>query len=348
MNRIIEEDAIQIIKDNEIDKLKNKTVLITGATGMIGSYFVNTLLVANDRYNINVNIIALVRNKNKFSDYILNNSKITILEQDVTKPIEYAEKIDYIVHAASPASPKLMKDFPFETNIANTIGTYNTLKLAIEKKSLGYLFISSREIYGQPNDGQEIFTEDGPLGQVDPLIPRNSYAEGKKAAENMCISAKNEYQLNVKIARLAHTYGPGMSIDDGRVQADFLKNVLNGEDIIMKSTGASLRTYTYVSDAINAMFKILLSSDDVVYNISDEESKVTIKQLAEKLKEISEDNINVIMDIPEEELNKGGNSVFTLGILSSSKIRKELNWKPLYNIKEGFLRTLNYLKDVRK
>lgn len=348
MHNIIEEDAIQIITTNEIDKLKNKTVLITGATGMIGSYFVNTLIVANEKYNMNINILALARSKNKFANYILDNQRVTILEQDVINPITYEGNIDYIIHAASPASPKLMKDYPFETNIANTIGTYNTLKLALEKKSAGYLFISSREIYGQPQEGQELFTEDGPLGQVDPLVPRNGYAEGKKAAENMCISAKKEFGLNVKIVRLAHTYGPGMSIDDGRVQADFLKNVLNCENIIMKSTGTSVRTYTYISDAINAMFKVLLSSQDVVYNISDEESKVTIKELAEQLTEISEDNIEVIIDIPKEELNKGGNSNFTLGILSSKKIRDELNWNPVYNIKNGFLRTLNYLKETRK
>jgi len=347
MNNIIKEDVIQIIEDNEMEKLKNKTILITGATGMIGSYFINTLIMLNEKYNMNINILALIRNKNKFEDYILNNKKVTIIEQDVTNPINYDGNIDYIVHAASPASPKIMKDFPFETNIANTIGTYNTLKLALEKKSLGYLFISSREIYGQPQENQDLFTEDGLLGQVNPLVPRNGYAEGKKAAENMCVSAKQEYGLNVKIVRLAHIYGPGMSIYDGRVQADFLKNVLNQEDIIMKSTGESVRTYTYISDAINAMFKVLLSSQDIVYNISDESSKITIKELAHLLTELSENNIKVVMDIPKEEVNKGGNSSFTQGILSSQKIRDELNWTPVYSIKDGFLRTIKYLESIR-
>lgn len=346
MNKIIEEDAIQIINDNQMEKLKDKTVLITGASGMIGSYFINTLIVLNEKYNMNINILALVRNKNKFEDYILNNEKVTIIEQDVTNEIKYEGNIDYIIHAASPASPKIMKDYPFETNIANTIGTYNTLKLALEKKVLCYLFISSREIYGQPNENQELFTEDGLLGQVDPLVPRNGYAEGKKAAENMCVSVNKEYGLNTKIVRLAHTYGPGMSIYDGRVQADFLKNVLNDENIIMKSTGESVRTYTYISDAINAMFKVLLSSNDIVYNISDEKSKITIKELANLLTTISKNDIKVIMDIPKEEESNSGNAAFTLGILSSEKIRKELNWKPLYDIKSGFLRTINYLESI--
>lgn len=346
MNKIIEEDAIQIISDNEMEKLKNKTVLVTGASGMVGTYFINTLIVLNEKYNMNINILALVRNKNKFENYILNNKQVTIIEQDVINEIKYEGDIHYIIHAASPASPKIMKDCPFETNIANTIGTYNTLKLAIEKKSLGYLFVSSREIYGQPNNSQELFTEDGPLGQVDPLVPRNGYAEGKKAAENMCVSANKEYGLNTKIVRLAHTYGPGMSIHDGRVQADFLKNVLNNENIIMKSTGESVRTYTYISDAINAMFKVLLSSNDIVYNIADEDSKTTIKELAELLIELKNNNLKVIMDIPKEELNGSGTSSFTLGILSTKKIREELKWKPLYNLKNGFKRTIQYLESI--
>ena len=346
MNKIIEEDAIQIINDNEMEKLKNKTVLITGASGMVGSYFINTLIVLNEKYNMNINILALVRNKNKFEEYILNNKEVTIIEQDVINEIKYEGDIHYIIHAASPASPKIMKDSPFETNIANTIGTYNTLKLALEKKSLGYLFVSSREIYGQPNENQELFTEEGPLGQVDPLVPRNGYAEGKKAAENMCVSANKEYGLNTKIVRLAHTYGPGMSIHDGRVQADFLKNVLNNENIIMKSTGESVRTYTYISDAINAMFKVLLSSNDIVYNIADENSKTTIKELAELLIELKNNNLKVIMDIPKEELNSSGTASFTLGILSTKKIREELNWRPLYNLKNGFQRTIQYLESI--
>lgn len=347
MNKIIEEDTIQIINDNEMEKLKNKTILITGASGMIGSYFVNTLITLNEKYNMNITILALIRNKRSVADYVLNNKNIIFIEQDVIDKINYEGKIDYIIHAASPASPKIMKDYPFETNIANTVGTYNTLKLAIEKKSDGYLFISSREIYGQPNENQEVFKEDGLLGQVDPLIPRNGYAEGKKAAENMCVSANKEYGLNTKIARLAHTYGPGMSIEDGRVQAEFLKNILNNENIVMKSKGESVRTYTYISDAVNALFKILLSSKDLVYNVSDENSKVTIKELAHLLASLK-NNIKVIQEIDDIELNSGGNASFTLGILSSEKIRNELNWQPVYTLKKGFERTINYLESNRK
>ena len=307
---------------------------------MIGSYVMNTLITLNKYFNSNVKILALVRDPEKFKNEIINNKDITVIKYDVTDPLEIEEKADYIVHAASPASPIIMKDKPFETNLANTLGTYNTLKYAQRCNSKGYLFISSREIYGEPLENQEMFYEDGLLGFVDPLVPRNGYAEGKKAAENMCMSIREEYGLNTKIARLAHTYGPGMSIYDGRVQADFLKNAINNENIIMKSDGSSIRTYTYISDAVSALFKILLASKDAVYNVSNEDDEVSIKMLAEKIAEIA--NVKVIMQL--DSSNSKGSASFKKGILSSKKIREELSWKPKYNIDSGFRRTIEYLK----
>lgn len=346
MNRIIEEDTKQIIDNINFESLKNSTILITGASGMIGSYIVNTLITLNETKNANSKIIVLVRNKNKLPDYVSNNKNIVILEQDVINEINVKENVDYIIHAASPASPLIMKNHPFETNIANTVGTYRTLKLAIEKSVKAYLFVSSREIYGQPQKGQVIFTEDGELGNIDHLVPRNGYAEGKKAAENLCMCAKNEYGINTKIVRLAHTYGPGMSLNDGRVQADFLKNVMNNENIKMKSSGQSIRTYTYISDAITAIFKILLNSKDVVYNVSTETGKTSIKQLAELLATLS--NTKVIMDIEEGNENQKGTASFTEGILSSNKIKEELNWEPKYSLTDGFKRTIEYYKQEEK
>ena len=340
MNRIIHEDCLQIINDNDFEKLRNKSFLITGASGMIGSYIASVLRVLNDEYNMNIHILLNVRNKNKLRKEFLDDN-ITIIEQDVIDRFDIKDNIDYIVHAASPASPKIMKDYPFETNIANTIGTYNTLMLAKEKSVSGYLFISSREIYGEPIGDITVFKEDGFLGQVNPLVPRNGYAEGKKAAENMCASMHEEYDINTKIVRLAHTYGPGMSINDGRVQADFLNNVINNEDIIMKSEGNSVRTYTYIADAVNAIFKVLLKSSDMVYNISDDK-EITIKELALVLVSLS-NNSKLVMQI--DDSLKSGSASFTKGILSNEKIKKELNWEPKYNVYEGFRRTIEYLKE---
>lgn len=348
--KVIDKDVERIIEDVGIDllnnKLSNKTFLVTGASGMIGSYLIYTLEKLNEITNSNIKIKAVVRNIKKLDNKIIEDRNVEIITHDVTKPFEIKENISYIVHAASPASPKIMKDYPVETNFANTIGTANTLLLAKEKNCEGYMFISSREIYGEPKEGQELFTEDGELGQVNPLIPRNGYAEGKKAAENMCSSFKDEYNLNTKIVRLAHTYGPGMSIDDGRVQADFLKNIINNEDIVLKSDGSSIRTYTYISDAITAMFLVLLKSNDLVYNIADEDSKTSIKELAETLISIRpEKNLKLVFDIPKEQ--QKGTASFKNGILSTKKIRDELNWKPRYSIKDGFERTIEHLEEER-
>ena len=346
MNRIIREDCLQIINDNEdIGKLRNKSFLITGASGMIGSYISFVLKTLNDLYQMNIHIILNVRNQNKLSRELLDDENVEVIVQDVVNPFNYSGKVDYIVHAASPASPKIMKDYPFETNAANTIGTYNTLMLAKEKKVLGYLFVSSREIYGEPISNISTFKEDGMLGEVNPLIPRNGYAEGKKAAENMCVSMHEEYGINTKIVRLAHTYGPGMSINDGRVQADFLNNVIHNKDIIMKSDGSSIRTYTYISDAVNAIFKVLLLGKDIVYNISDNK-KITIKELALLLVKLSNGKSKLVMEI-DNSLKKGEAS-FKHGILSNEKIKNELGWNPKYNINDGFMRTITYLKEVEK
>lgn len=349
MNKILEEDAIQIIKENnDLSELENCNFLITGATGMVGSYFVNTLLTLNEKYNRNIQIYLMVRNVSKLPDYMKDNENVHILNQDVINPVECEIPMDYIVHAAGPASPLIMREKPVETNFANTIGTANTLNYAKKCNSKGYLFISSREIYGQPEEGQELFYENGKYGQVDQLVPRNGYAEGKKAAENMCSGFNQEYGLNTKIVRLAHTYGPGMSIYDGRVQADFLKNVVNNEDIVLKSKGEAIRTYTYISDAISAMFAVLLHSKELVYNIADEASKTSIKELAETMVNIyPERDLKLVFDIPKEQGNTGTAS-FTLGILCTDKIRNELNWKPKYTIYSGFKRTLEYIESEMK
>lgn len=345
LNHIIEKD-IENILNNEINfkKLENSTVLITGASGMIGSYLMYVLASLNDLQSFNIKILALVRDKNKIPNYLKNRIDIAVLEQDVCDRIIYNEKIDYIIHAASPASPTIMKKIPVETIMANTVGTLNTLKLAVKNNVKAYLYISSREVYGEPYDWQKEFDEET-YGFVDPLLPRSCYSEGKKAAETMCMCFKEQYGLNVKIARPAHTYGPGMSIYDGRVQADFLKNIVNNEDIIMKSRGEAIRTYTYISDVIAGIFFILLNSDDVVYNIADKNAKLSIKELAKLLVSLyPERKLKVKMEL-ENDIK--GCAPFKLGIINSDKLIK-LGWKPNISLNDGFKRTVEYIESELK
>ena len=338
LSKIVEED-IESILDNNINfkKLENATVLITGAAGMIGSYLMYTLTELNDLKSYNIKIVALVRDKSKIKSHFRARADVIVIEQDVCDRINYNDKVDYIIHAASPASPKIMKEKPVDTIMANTVGTCNTLKFATKNNVKAYLYISSREVYGEPYEWQKEFTEET-YGFVDHVLPRACYPEGKKAAETMCISFKEQYGLNVKIARPAHTYGPGISIYDGRVQADFIKNVVNNENIIMKSKGESLRTYTYIRDVISALFLILLDSDDVIYNVADEKAKITIKELAELLAGLyTERNLKLDNDTK-------GCAPFKLGTINSDKIKK-LGWKPTISLEEGFRRTIKYIEE---
>lgn len=339
--QILYEDAEQIISQKlSWSKLKNAKVLVTGASGMLGSYITRTISLLTEKNNWETEIYALVRNPEKLPSDL--SEKLNIIQQSVTEPIQMNVEFDYIIHAASPASPLIMKDDPVGTIAANVLGTYYTLELARRSGAEGYMFISSREIYGQPYEGQAEFTEET-YGFVDPLSARSCYPEGKKAAETMCASFAQQYDLNVKIARLAHTYGPGMSIDDGRVQADFLRDVVNHRDIVLKSEGRPVRTYTYISDAVSALFYILLDSDEQVYNISSPDATVTIRQLAETLADAyPERGLKVVFDIPEEQKNTGA-APFTLGILNSDKLNS-LGWKPVYSLKEGLMRTVEYLE----
>lgn len=340
-NNILYQDAEQILSQNlEWNKLKGSKVLVTGASGMLGSYITRALCLLKEKNSWDISIYALIRNPKKLPEDL--QDKVEIIQQSVTEPIDTEVKFDYIFHTASPASPLIMKDDPVGTIAANTLGAYYTLDLARKSGAKGYLFISSREIYGQPYEDQKEFTEET-YGFVDPLSPRSCYPEGKKAAETMCASFVQQYGIDVKIARLAHTYGPGMSIDDGRVQADFLRDVVNHRDIVLKSEGKPIRTYTYVSDAVAAMFYILLNSDEMVYNISSPEATVSIRELAETLVEAyPERNIKLAFDIPEEQQNIGA-APFTLGILNSDKLNA-IGWKPQYSLKEGLMRTVEYLE----
>lgn len=342
MNRVLKEDLEAIIEEKIAwEKLKGKTVMITGASGMIGTYMLQTLTMLNDKFGYDVKVLAVLRNPAKLPEEVRAREDVKIIVHDVTKSFEIEDDVDYLIHAASPASPLIMQNQPVETIAANTLGTFNTLSLAKEKNAEGYMFISSREIYGQPSEGQEFFYEDT-YGFVDQLNPRSCYSEGKKAAETMCVCYHDEYGLNTKIARLAHTYGPGMSIYDGRVQADFLKNVYHNEDIVLKSEGTAVRTYTYIADAVAGLYRILLDSQEIVYNIGNEDGKVSIRELAEILVGIyPERNLKLVFDIPEGGTK--GTAPYTLGILNSKKLR-EIGWTPKYSVKDGFKRTLEYLE----
>lgn len=345
MNKIIEDDAQRIIELNiNWGKLKDKNVLVTGATGMIGQYIVFTILKLNKLYNYNINVSALCRSENKaknvFEDEFYNKS-LNFIIQSVEQEINSNIKFDYIIHTASPANPKFYSTNPVGTIMANTIGTKNTLELARKCKA-AYCYISTMEVYGQMDTNSGIKEEE--YGAINSLDLRSCYPESKKLGENMCVAYKEQYGLNIKIIRPAYTYGPGMSIEDPRVQCDFMKKVINGEDIIMKSDGSMKRTYTYVADVTSGIFFAILNGEDIVYNVANEEAVISIRGLAETIISSKEDSESkLIIDIQEGQ----GWSKIKPKIMNCDKL-KLLGWIPLSKVEEGIKRTMSYHIDKKK
>lgn len=346
LSPIILNDLDEIIKEElPWEELKDSTVLITGASGMVASMFLYTLLELNDRFGYHIKVLGLVRNlekAKKIFSTVIEREDLELIVQDVSEPLKVDGKVDYIVHAASQATPKYFQADPVGTIKANTMGTFNTLELAREKKVKKYMFISSREIYGDPAPGQETFKENE-YGYIDPTQVRSCYSEGKRAAETICVTYKSQYQVDTKIARLSHAYGPGMALNDGRVQADFANDVINNRNIVLKSDGSTVRTYTYVKDAVSALFYIMLVGEEIAYNIANEDAFITIRDLAKTIVSIyPEKKLELVFDIPDPSVVSWA-SPSKSGVLDCERLRG-VGWNADVSIFEGFRRTIENYK----
>jgi nucleoside-diphosphate-sugar epimerase len=344
-NEIIEEDLKFITSsDKPWNRLEGKHILISGANGMLGSYMVETILFLNEKkFSRKSKIYALVRNKERamerFSHYKQRDDLIFII-QDVCQPIMINDDINFIIHAASQASPKYYGKDPVGTLAANVLGTHHLLKLAKEKGVESFLFMSSGEVYGDALESGVPIKEDN-YGCLDPLSKRACYAEGKRAGEAMCVAWLSQYEVPVKIVRPFHTYGPSMRLDDGRVFADFVSDVVNKRNIIMRSDGRAVRTFCYIADATVAFFTVLLKgTNGEAYNVGDENGAISIRDLAKMLAQM----------FPERKLRVEINeAVKTEGYVKSESMRQlpdttrlqSLGWKPQFSLREGFRRTIN-------
>lgn len=346
-NYIIDEDIAGILsEDLPWDSFRNKTVLVTGASGMIPSYVVYTLLGLNDSKHMGIKVLALVRNEEKARGIfreILEREDICLIAQDVTTPVDIDGPVDYIIHGASSARPAEHKAAPTSTIRANLVGTFNLLDLAVKKKAAGFVLMSSSEVYGSVNDSIESIKESD-YGYLDCLNPRSCYSEGKRAAETICASFKAEHGIDCRIVRFAHIYGPGLGLNDGRVQADFAANVFRGENIVMKSDGSSRRAYTYVADAVSGLFYALLKGTETAYNVADSDHVISIRQLAEAFIASSpEKSLQLVIDIPTEQAGLYNPAKF-IG-LDNSKV-KALGWEPRTGVTEGARRMVRSLELV--
>jgi len=343
-NRIVQEDIKNIISSVKlIDKLKNKTIIITGATGLIASYCMQTLVYLNDEYDFNMKIIPLIRNYEKLKAIIDFSKRKDFypLIQDVCSNININEKVDYILHMASSSNPTTITKNPVGIIEANVIGTLKVLELA-RNTGAKVLFTSTREIYGKM-DEQISEIKESDMGIINPLELRSCYPESKRMAENLLVSYAYQYGIKYNIVRIAHTYGPGMIIEnDGRVMSDLIGNIIRNEDIVLKSNGEALRAFCYVSDCVNALFNVIISGkENEVYNISNEREEISIKDLANLLNDVSEKRVRITYNI-QDNANKYVN--FKRVKLNNKKI-STLGWDAKINLRYGIERTIKYFTD---
>lgn len=353
MNNIILDDMEYIINsDIDFDKLKDKTILITGATGMLASYLVMVLLYLNNN-NYNIKILALSKNKKRFNELFsnFNNDNLILLELDVTKIKEKDfddYKIDYIIHTASPSKSYQFLSNPLNVIYCNIFATDKLLNIAKNNEIESFLYFSSCSVYGNIENGY--FREDI-FGGIDPLDVRSIYDGTKSMAETLCNAYKMQYNIPVKIARIAHTYGPSIDLNnDNRVFSEFVRNIINNENIIIRSNGNTIRSFCYIADATIGFLKILLHGQNGgAYNIANNNATVNIKRLAEILISIyPEKNIEIVFSKHNDSYLPAGNIDKLNNLFIDTKKLESLNWKAKYDIKTGFKRVIDYFENKKK
>ncbi len=351
MNKIIESDMASIInRFPYAEELKDKTILVTGANGLIACNFVYFLLELNKKCNTNIKVVALVRTPEKaqrlFKNY-LSDENLVFLNQDVCDPINYEGSVDYIFHAAGSASASLIKKNPVGIIRANTVGTMNVLEFAREKNVRKVIFPSTREIYGKVEGTDRIKETD--MGVVDCLESRSCYPESKRLAEALFESYNNQYGVPYNILRIAHTYGPTMEIqNDGRVMSDFIGAIVNDQDIVLNSDGTALRAFCYVTDCVEGILDVMLRGEDnQAYNLANETDPRMIRDVAQKLVELyPEKNLKVVFSNPTDEVKKGYVG-YKIVQLDTSKL-ESLGWSPKVELEDGMKRTVDYFEEEKK
>lgn len=323
----------------QIKKLNNKRVLITGATGMICSSVVEILACLNNELCAGIKLFLAGRSESKLRDRFPKSVEFSYISYDATKPQKMDVDVDYIIHGASNANPIVYAKEPVETLLGNIMGINPLLELAREKKAR-LLYISSSEVYGSKEKNRPYREND--YGFVDILNPRACYPSGKRAAETLCISYGAEYGVDTVVVRPGHIYGPTITMADTRASAQFTRNVLNGENIVMKSAGTQLRSYCYTLDCASAILTILLNGETgVAYNISNKDSIVTIREFAEALANYA--GTKIVFENPSDMERKGYN-MMTNSSLDSRKL-EELGWTAYFDLELGVQRTIEVLRN---
>ncbi len=346
-NSIYKED-IEYVADFKLPwaKLANKSILIAGASGLIGSFLIDVLMKKN-LCGLNCTVYAIGRNldkaKNRFEKY-WTSSFFKFVAHDINEPLKLnnVDQIDYVIHLASNTHPLAYATDPIGTVTANIIGTNNLLKFAVEHKAKRFVFASSNEIYGE-NRGDVEFFDESYCGYIDSNTLRAGYPESKRCGEALCQAYKKQENLDVVISRFTRSYGPTMLKTDTKAISQFIKKAVEGENIVLKSAGTQYYSYTYVADAVSGFLTVLLNGKSgEAYNIADEASDIMLKDLAKIIADFA--GKEVVFELPDET-EKAGYSKATKARLNGSKL-KELGWTAKYDIKQGLVRTMKMLIEI--
>lgn len=326
------------------EKLHNRSIFFSGATGLIGSFLVDVLMQKNEN-GLNCTIYTLGRSAEKAKNRFLkwwDNRYFIFIQNDINNPLVLNElgNIDYVMHLASNTHPALYSLDPIGTINTNIIGLQNMLHFAAMHKSTRFLFASSNEIYGQ-NRGDVEFFDESYCGYIDSNTLRAGYPESKRCGEALCQAYKSQEGLDVVIARLTRSYGPTMLMSDTKAISQFIKKGIANEDIVLKSSGTQYYSYTYMADAVSGLLWILLAGKKgEAYNIAEEHSDIMLKDLAAIIAEIK--GREVVFEAPDA-VEAAGYSKATKARLDGHKLQ-ELGWEPKFDIRSGIRRTIDILE----
>ncbi len=340
-NSLYKEDIEYILgKELPWEKIKRKSFLISGATGLIGSCLIDALTCFEEREKSGIKIYAIGRSKEKIANRF-NPDIVTAIEQDVNKTFMdeiKSVKADYVLHLASNTHPMQYSTDPIGTIMTNLIGLNNMLEISTDAER--FMFASSVEIYGENRGDVDRFDESY-LGYIDCNTVRAGYPEGKRAGESLCQSYIKQKGMDIVIPRLSRTYGPTMLWSDTKAISQFIKKGVDGEDIVLKSEGTQLFSYSYVADAVTGLlYVLLLGENGGAYNIADEASDIALKDLAAIIADYA--GKKVIFELPDAT-EAAGYSKATKAILDSAKL-KAFGWSAGYDMKKGLERTIDILK----
>ncbi len=305
-------------------------IVITGGSGFVGSYLCENLI--NDGHKIIV-IDNLLTGSTENINNLMENKNFSFIEHDVQNHIEIEDKVDYVLHFASAASPKAYTEHPVNTLKAGSVGTINTLGLA-KKHSAEYLLASTSEVYGDPLISPQ---NEEYWGNVNPNGERSMYDEAKRFAEAAVATYSRSYGLKTKIVRIFNTYGPRMQLNDGRVVTNFIVQALRNENITIYGDGTQTRSFSYVEDTVAGIISLMNSTEYDVFNIGNP-NEMTVGKLAEKIIELTDSTSEIkYLELPNDDPKQRKPDI--------TKAKTKLNWGPKVNLDEGLAKTITWVEE---